>query len=190
MNEIQEKCYIEGVYRGIHVESEFNNVLKDMEIAVDIDPMLMQIKRMNYVISAVGYLVLHSEQHKMCTDLSSTFSVLPADDDDVVGDFGGRSTTLCHASSYHEDNMTLPYDSENASDLVTQDTKHQRLYGKYLRLLNSISTTDDLDDCDAALELILAKGNNGSTQNLDVLNDDGAPGRMEKRHKSFYELKK
>jgi len=188
MNEIQEKCYIDGVYKGIHVESEFNDVLKDMEIPVDTDTMLMQIKRMNTVISAVGYLDIHSEQHKMCIDLSSTFCVLPTADDDIVGDFGGRSTTLCHASTYHEDNMTLPYENDNASDLENQDTKHKRLHGKYVRLLNSILTTDDLDDCDAALELILAKRNNGSTQNLDVFNDDGAPGRVEKRHKSFYEL--
>jgi hypothetical protein len=188
MNEIQEKCYIDGVYRGIHVGCEFEDVLKDKEITVHTDTILIQTQRIITAISENGCLVSHSDQHHLCIDLSSRFSVLQLEDENIVGDFGGGTTTITQASSYHDFSMTLPDDNYNASDLVTQEMKHKRLYGKFIRLLNSISTTDELDDCDAELELMLAKRSNGSTLNLDVFNDDGAPGRLEKRHKSFWEL--
>jgi hypothetical protein len=102
---------------------------------------------------------------------------------------------LGSTSQYHEgfDHHVNHFTSNEDDDTIVlgEDVKRSRLYPKYLQLMETICNYDDLDDVDEALDLLLLKRTTSKKRKeaLDVFNEDGAVGRLEKRHRRHYEHK-
>jgi hypothetical protein len=197
IQEIQSNCYFRdtGLYKGVHVGNNFVTDVGDKLIVTpETNHLRIKLTRMYAVIQDVGYLVSNSEQHELCMDVNQRFSITTSSHNEPhYEEFGGMSLTLGSSSQYndglecHDTNVT--FNADDDATIVDDDVKRSRLYPKFLRFMETINSHNELDDAEAALDILIAKGNKSKTRKeaLDVFNDDGAVGRMEKRHKRYYE---
>lgn len=199
IEEIQRKCYSTdtGLYKGVHVGNMFTaNVGDKLIVTAETHPLRIQLTRMITLIEEVGYLMSNSEQHELCMDINKTFSIesFPRKESHYQ-EFGGMSLTLGSTSQYRDgfDHHVNHFTSNEDDDTIVlgDDVKRSRLYPKYLQLMETITNYDELDDVDEALDLLLLKRSTTKTRKeaFDVFNDDGAVGRVEKRHRRHYERK-